>query len=243
MLNIDTLKNQLIDSLWFAKARDAGATFYPRRKNKRMKLFTLTNGINFDEIAKLEEGLLIQRADIVAWVVSDFNKRMRLEVESVGCILEGDILTESILDASSELQNHFPRDIINLDFSSQDLNMQNGRIEQEIMCLEKNINLQNKKGGEKFVVIYTTILNSHSINKDEVIRASNAFRINEWSGLSLSNFSESISDINQQKVFIKEVLRKIYQKYGYSNINLDDSTLAIPGGQEQLYSIAGIIER
>ena len=243
MYNIDALKDQLIDSLWFAKARDAGATFYSRRKNKRMRLLTLTNGINFNEILKLEEGQLIQRADIVAWVVSDFNKRMRLEVESVGCILEGDILTETILDASSELHNHFPRDIINLDFSSQDPNMQNGRIEQEMLCLEKNINIQKQKGGEKFVVIYTTILDSHSINKDEVIRASDALRISEWLGLNLSNYSENISDISQQKAFIEEVLRKICQKYGYPNINLDNSTLAIPGHQEQLYSIAGIIER
>lgn len=243
MVNVDALKDQLIDNLWFVKARDAGAAFYPRRKNKRMRLLTLTNGINFNEILKLEQRQLIQRADVVAWVISDFNKRMRLEVESVGYILEGDILTEPILDASSELRKHFPRDIINLDFSSQNPTIRNGRIESEIACLEKNINIQNQKGGGKFVLIYTTILDCNGINKDDIIMTSNIFQISGWTRLDLASFTQSVSDLTQQKAFIEEIVRKLCQKYGYSNVHLDSSALAIPGHQEQLYSIAGIIER
>ena len=243
VFNVDALKDQLIDNLWFVKARDAGTAFYSRRKNKRMRLLTLTNGINFNEILKLEQGQLIQRIDVVAWVISDFNKRMRLEVESVGCILEGDILTEPILDESSELQNHFPRDIINLDFSSQNPTIQNGRIESELVCLEKNIKLQSQKGGEKFVLIYTTILDSNGIKRDDIVRDSDAYQINGWSGLDLTAFPQNMSDLTQQKVFIEETLRKICQKYSYFNINFNSLTLSIPDHQEELYSIAGVIVR
>ena len=243
MFNVDNLKDQLIEGLWFSVVKEAGSAFYSRRKNKRMKLFTLTNGINFKEILKFEEEKLIQRADIVAWVVTDYNKRMRLEVESLGCILDGDILTEPILDTSSQLQSHFPCDIINLDFSSQGPNIRSGRVECEIECLEKNINLQNRRDGRRFVLIYTSIIDSNSINRDNIVQASNAFQISGWRGLNLTIFPQNISDPNQQKAFIEEAITKICQKYGYSKVRFNNSALAIPGHQEQLYSIGGIIER
>lgn len=243
MFNVNAQKNQLTNSFWLSKVKEASDAFYPRRKIKRMRLFTLTDGINFNEISKFEEERLIQRADVVAWVISDFTKRMRLEVESVGFIVEGDILTEFIIDSQCEFQNYFPVDIINLDFSSQDLQMQNGRIENEIICLEKHINLQCNRGCDKFVIIYTTVLNSHSVNKNEIIRLSDAIQFDGWTGLSIPNFTDHITDLNQQKVFIKETLCKLHQKYGYSNISLDDSSQSISGTSEELFTVVGIIRR
>lgn len=244
MVGVDSLKDQLINELWLPRVKEAAAIFYPRRKkNAKMKLFTLTNGINFNEISNFEDEGLIQRHDVIAWVISDFNKRMRLEVESLGDIMEGDITAEPILSTNSQLQGHFPCDIVNLDFSSQEPILRCGRIEQELKCLESHINLQNRKKAKRFVLLYTTIIDQNNVDSSNVAQASDATQVNGWRGLSVNGFSVTISDLNQLKAFIKDIIIKICQKYGYMSTRLSDLMLDIPRCCDQLYSIAAIIER
>ena len=59
-------------------------------------------------------------------------KRIRLETESIDIVLGGSPYEQSILGNNCPLQEHFPRDIINLDFTSQDPDLGNGRIEKEL---------------------------------------------------------------------------------------------------------------
>lgn len=243
MTNVNSMKSQMIDSLWLPTVQEGGRVFYPRlRKNKKMKLLTLTNDRNFQEVVKFQENHLTQKEYTVAWARDSF-KRIRLETESMGVVLEAGRYEDSILSATCPVHGHFSFDIINLDFSSQDPDLEDGRIEKEIESLERTIYLQNQERGNKFVLIYTTLIDSKNIDRDYVVRASDAIRINEWSGLNLSHFPQRISDGDLKKNFIEEVIKKICQKYGYTNIKINSSTLAMPRGQEQLYSIAGIFTR
>lgn len=243
MINMDTLKDHLITELWLPIAVEGGAKFYPRlHKNKKMKLFSLTNDRNFTEIIIFEQQKLIQGVDAVAWV-STPNKRWRLESESVCSVLDGDIYSVSLLDSSCQLSNNFPFDIINFDFSSQDICSESKRIEREIEGLEKAINLQNQKGCVQFILLYTSILESNSIDKSNIIRFSDSIRINEWQGLNLDNFPQAVSDKSMKKAFVEEILRKIGQKYGYSNIKSNNVTLTISTSSDILYSTAGIFMR
>lgn len=243
MTEVDSIKDQLIDRLWLPIALEGGLIFFPRlRKNKRMKLFTLTNDRNFNEIIKFENNKLTKRKQIVAWARDTF-KKIRLETESIGLVLGGSLFEDSILSNSCPLVEHFPRDLINLDFSSQYPELENGRVEREISSLEKTINLQYQKRGNGFILIYTTLIDTNNIDKVTIVQTSDTIQVNGWTGLNLTNFSQVISETNAKKELIKTLVMKISQKYKYTNIKLDSLMLAIPNYQEQLCSVAGIFKK
>ncbi|MBA7524865.1 hypothetical protein ES705_17010 [subsurface metagenome] len=243
MTEVDSIKDQLIDRLWLPIALEGGLIFFPRlRKNKRMKLFTLTNDRNFNEIIKFENNKLTKRKQIVAWARDTF-KKIRLETESIGLVLGGSLFEDSILSNSCPLVEHFPRDLINLDFSSQYPELENGRVEREINSLEKTIYLQYQKNGSSFVLLLTTLIDSNDIERDVIVQSSNVIQISGWVGLNIANFSQVISDVNEKSDLIKALTIELCQKYGYINIKSDGAILAIPRSREQLCSVVGIFRK
>ena len=50
-----------------------------------MRLFSLTNDRNFNEIVRFEENKLTQRENVAVWI--DTLKRIRLETESIDIVL------------------------------------------------------------------------------------------------------------------------------------------------------------
>lgn len=244
MVNVDVLKVRLIDELWLPKIKEVAAIFYPRRKkNVKLRLFTLSDGINFNDIMKYESERLILRADIVVWIISDFHKRIRVEAENVGVILEGDIFSDTICDSTSHLCSNFPCDIVNLDFLTQESNSASQRIKSEIVCLEKNINLQNQKGVQSFLLLFTSIFDALPVEVNQIIQDSNAIQVQGWPGLSLSSFPQSISDKNQLEEFLKTSTKQICQKYGYQNAVTDTLSIDVPNSQDKLFSMAIVVKR
>jgi len=169
---------------------------------------------------------------------------VRIETEAVsgGNILEGDLLLEVILSSTSELQKFFPFDIVNLDFSSQELDGHNNRLERELSFLEKFLFLQNENDIKKLVLIYTSLFNSDSINKNTIVSLSDQIQVDGWQGLDLSNFLPVISGIIDLKTFINRTLQLFCQKHGYSRIKTSDLTLNC-SSSTKLYSLALIVER
>lgn len=244
MVNVDTLKVRLIDELWLPKIREVAAILYPKRKkHAKLRFFTLSDGISFNDIMKYESENLILRADTAVWIISDFHKRLRVEIENVGGILEGDILSDTICDTSSQLCTVFPRDIINLDFSTQQSNSVVQRIKAEIICLEKNINLQNQKGVQSFLLLFTSIFDALPVEINPLIQDSNALQMQGWIGLSLSSFPQNISDKSQLEEFLKASVMQICQKYGYQNAAIGALSIDIPDCQDKLFSMAVAVKR
>lgn len=241
MADIDSLREQLIEELWIPIIKEAGAHFYRRRKNKKMKLFTLTDGVAFRELIRLEEEKLIQRGDAVLWV-NNMIKAVRAETEARGIVLSGSICDEAVLDVSGQLNPSFPCDILNLDFSSQEPDSNNSSIEKELEKAEHFINLQNQKHCNGFVVLQTMIINTAALNRDGVKRGSDAMLENGWNGLTVANFTQPVSDNSQKFDFIKHVLQSLCQKYKYRILKITFSTKIIDSNQ-QLCSIAGILQR
>lgn len=244
MVNVDALKAILVDELWLPKIKEVAAIFYPRRKkNVNLRLFTLSDGINFNDIMKFESEKLILRTDTIVWISSDFHKRMRVEAENVGVILEGDILSDTICDSTSQLCNIFPCDIINLDFSTQQSNSAIQRIKSEIICLEKSINLQNQKGTQNFLLLFTSIFDTLPVEVNHIVQDSNVIQVQGWVGLSLSSFPQSISDKIQLEEFLKTSVKQICQKYGYQNVVIVTLSVDIPSCQDKLFSMAIVVKR
>src|SRR3989304_2765064 len=107
-----------------------------------------------------EEKKLTQREDVAVWT-KDTLKRIRLETESIDIVLGGSLYEQSILGNNCPLHEHFPMDIINLDFTSQDPDLGNGRIEKELESLEKTVNLQNQKQGQKLLLMNYILIDSN----------------------------------------------------------------------------------
>lgn len=215
MPNASTLKDKLIDKLWLPEVKEAKKLIYPRRrKNARMSLLTLTDGIDMKEIFKFEEEKLIERQDVIAWVKTMI-KRSRAEAESVGNVLDGSVYDESFLGSSCPLNNHFPFDIINLDFHSQEPVNEQGRLEKEVEKLETIINLQKQSECNKFILIYTTTIDACAFNTSTVFRVSDAVCVDNWGGLNLSGFAETISTGNEKKRFLEAFVNEVSRKHGY----------------------------
>lgn len=240
MATISATRDQFIEELWLPVSREAGSLFFPRlKKNKKMKLFTLTDGIQFKEIKRFEEEKLIQRGDAVLWV-SDMFKKVRAESESVGIVFDGPICDEPVCESSCPLQSHFPASILNLDFSSQDLTLDVERVKLEFRTVEQFLQLQSKKGCVRFVLVYTTLLDSNAIDRDAMKRTSDTIRINAWNGLELGTFSDRISDKAEKELFIQEMLKQMCSKYGYIVVKFVGLTKGMPGIADEIHSAVGI---
>lgn len=241
MADIDTLKDQLIEELWLPIVKEAGVHFYKRRKNKQMNVFTLSNGVVFNELIRLEVENLMQRGDAILWV-SNMIKAVRAETESRGAVLSGSICDEAILSATCQLNPFFPRDILNLDFPSQDNNSNGSRLERELEKAEQFMSLQNRKHCSGFVFLLTTVINNEAINGNNVKNNSDAIHEDGWGGLAIGSFSQPVADNNQKPDFIKHILQSLCPKYKYRVLKIVHAVKVIDNNQ-QLVSIAGIFAR
>ena len=241
MPDYDQIKTQLVRDLWFPTIRNGGDILYPRlKKNKQMKVFTLTTDTNFEEITTLMSNKLSQKERIIAWTQSQF-KQLRLETNvSLYIVFGGTRYEDSISSPSFQLNDHLPFDVINLDFSSQDPSFDAGRVEKEIISLEKTIRMQRNRNTNNFILIYTTILNSNNLNLTSICSASDTCQVTGWQGLTIE-YPSDISDNNQKINCIESILCKISQKYNYSyNFNKMNIYLS---GTKIVFSIAGLLRK
>lgn len=244
MANIDYNKDGLIEELWLPKAKEAKALFHPKRKkNAQMGLLTMSDGINLNEIFRFEEEKLIIREDCSA-CVTKMHKRVRVEAESVGHVIDGRVYDHSFLGSDSPLKAYFPFDIVNLDFCSQDPTSRRGRIKEEINLLEKVMRIQSEEQCERFLLIYTTIIDSNNIDAPGVVTTLCTDGIDEWEDVSNGRFSNPMSDTTMKKDFLQELFNRIPNNYGYGKYG-EVSCLAIncSGSPLEIFSIAVIIVR
>ena len=218
MSNVDDIKSQLIEELWMPTIKEGSDYLISKRKkNKEMKVFSLTSPSNFQEIGSLLEENITKRSLIVAWN-SDFTKIIRLATELGESLILGPTRYEfSILDNGCDLIEHFPFHIMNLDFSSQAPSNVRGRIEKELLSIENTISLQ-RQTGRSFILLFTTILNGHNLDMQTVCDESDMMRLRGWPGICLEEkfIEEPITNQADKISSIECLLNKFSQKYGYS---------------------------
>lgn len=236
------MKDILISDLWRQAAVDAASSLYPRRKkNKQMKMLTLTDR-DFKEIKEFERIRLTKRDLVVAWTYS-YQNTWRLETALGKSEVLGSTRYENeIISNPQSILCHFPFDIINLDFYSQNPLQVNERIEKEIKSTEYTIKFQNEKSDKGTVLIYTTKIDSNPLNPNLMKEFSDSIIISEWHGLSINGFSYNITHCQKKIRFIEHILKEICTKYNYNN-SFKKLFLNLPGDNEHIYSIAGLLER
>jgi hypothetical protein len=208
------LKNNFLDDLWLPVIHKFGSSHLaPSKKNKEMKVLTLTSDHDYQEIARLEEDELTTKQYVTAWTYSHI-KKLRLETEISPAKVAGTTRFEdSISSTSLSIKDQFPFHLINLDFSSQDPSLEIGRIEKEIACLERTIKTQKDAGGHNFILAYATIINSSQLDYSSIVDLSNSLLIPGWPGLSVTDFPPQIDDQENKMRCIRETLAKMCSKY------------------------------
>jgi hypothetical protein len=214
---IDVLKSDLVVNLWTTSFLSAGRLLAPRKTYKHLKVFNLTNARNLCDIDVLVENKISNKQFMYAWCYGDF--------EYLSLCTEGkfkEVLGDTKLEKSVELNNHnsliskFPFHIISLDFSSQEFILEEGRLEEELITVEKLLQIQKNNSGTKkeFLLIFTTVLNSKSFNIDEVKTNSEALYT---TGYSCNLTQSGTKTAHSEKITtIKELLNIISANNGYN---------------------------
>lgn len=245
MTEIALIKDRLISELWVPTAMGGGSVFYPRlRKNKNMKLLTLTNPSNFREVTEFISNNLTKKDFITGWNYKNAS-RWSLEAEGkMNIVLGSTRYEDSMLSGTHDIQEKFPFNIVNLDFSSQNPEPENGRLEREIFSIEHTIKLQVDKGNNEMVLIYTTLLDSNPLNIDEIKRNSDNIIIQGWNGLSINRLPSDTTAHQEKITCLKEILRQIYSKYRYRILKGSGSLcIELPNGSGHILSVALLIRR
>ena len=150
------VKKRLVGGLWLNTIVRAGSIRYPKRtRNKQMTMLSLTNEDELSEIYLLLSRKIIVKEGVLAWNYSLF-KVMRMETEGVSAVGKSRY-EKSMCTATDETKAFFPREIINLDFTSQDPQDTDGRIENELESVEETIKIQSgyvASEKEVFAMIY-----------------------------------------------------------------------------------------
>lgn len=244
MDEIASIKNTLIDELWVPITITGGQVLYLRRKkNKRMKMLTLTHHDNCRELDELIKNKLTNKELIIGWNKGNIEV-IRLTGEKLGSVIGPYVYEDSIIGGRNDVQDKFPFDILNLDFSSQKPESENGRLEREILSVEHTIKLQSDKGNDGMVIIYTTLLNSKPLVIDRVKQNSDDIRIQEWNGLSIDDLPSNMIDSHEKIKCLKEILQQIFSKYQYENKKFFDPLhIRLSNGFGYILSIGLLLKR
>lgn len=244
MIDIPPNKHLLVDKLWLPTIRNWSNVLRPRvRKHKRLKLLTLTSDASFEEVTKLEEEELTEKECVIAWTHSHI-KKIRLETEIPPAKVIGIARYERCTsNPSFIIKDSFPFDLINLDFSSQDPIFETGRIEEEIRSLEDTIKLQSDSGGNNFILMYTTVLNSNDLAYSSIVSKSNNIPVLGWSGLSTTEFHGKIAQQLQKCLCIETVLNRINSKYKYDSATKKRVIPLTKDKKYMMYSTATLMQR
>jgi hypothetical protein len=242
MSEFDIVKSQFIQDLWLPCVRKGGEYFVPRkRKNKELNVFTLTSDTNFQEISSFIKNGLTKQEKIFAWTNSHI-KQMRLETEFSEVNFLGLSKYEtSIAHPNFLLKDHFPFHVINLDYLCQEPRCEPGRLEKELIGIERTISFQRERRSE-CVLLFTTLLNGNAMDLQAICDESDDIRMPHWNGLldDMRDKSTPISD-NQQKIdLLNEILTDLSGKYHYS-IELQTKTISLTDGKIA-YSVAAILK-
>lgn len=236
-------KPRLLDKLWLPAMENWGKMLGHSGKGKNLKILTLTSDRNYQEIIQFEKKGYTQRKYIIAWTYAHI-KKLRLETEISPIKISGTARYESCVSMPTfDIKSEFPFDIINLDFCSQDPIDEKGRIEEEINSVEDTIRLQDANDLTKFVLLYTTLINSNSLDCLKVTQQSDNIHVSGWNGLNVSQFPIEISNPTEKIECIRILMPQMGSKYKFDSAT---ENLTIPMNKKSkflIYSIAALYKR
>lgn len=224
MLSNSDYKNIFIDSFWLPRIQFYSVRICPRlRKNKHLKLLSITSSINISEVDKFIKARMMQKEE-VRLCTPNHLIRYRIETEKGYNVLPACRYEQMIINNPDGISNHFPFGIMNLDFISQDPTSKEGRIETEIESIEATFKLQKKyqqdlpKG---FILIYTTLIDDIDIQTYKIVEKLNSYPFFGWSGVNSINLPQVAKTLQEKKSIIQKFIKSMPCKYHYKLLGYD----------------------
>jgi len=238
----DEIKSSLIEQLWIPTCVKGGMVLSKKKKRKELTVLTLTSRSNCDEVRRFIEEGLTERELTYVWTGS-YYERVWLETELGDVHFIGpERLEDAVHNFNGSLNNAYPFHIINLDFSSQNPVLEEGRIEQELESLETIIYNQSRKNVD-FILIYTTILDGHHIDVTNICDASEQQMLLGWPGITLDErfLQGPVCDLEDKVEVIEAIIIEMANKYNYK---IELKTLTVPDENiGAILSVASLIRR
>jgi len=210
-----SLKTKIANDFWKNKFIKIGQSVSPRKKYKSLKVLSLTNSRNIEEVKILTKEHLSSRDHMFAWC-NDFIEASSLDAEAkFKEVLDAAKFEETMLnDTDHQVYGCFPFHILNIDFTSQAVESGDGRLERELNSIEKTIMKQNGgNGSEAWLMLFTTLIDNAPVSTDVVKTNSDRYAVSSWSGISFSK-GGSLNSLDDIKNVIMEFFEKMKDKYG-----------------------------
>ena len=221
------LKTKIANEFWKVKFTEIGQLVEPRKKKKALKVLSLTNSRNTEEVKILTCEHISSKSNLFAWC-NDSIESLSLASESkYNDIIDDTKFEETLLNCPThKIDGCFPFHIFNMDFTSQSPESANGRMEKELHSIEKVIEKQKSVNSpSSWLMLFTTLIDNKPIDADEIVRNSDTFSRGGWDGLALSK-TGSVNVRAEIKAILLEFFEKIKDKYGL-NVTIDSFTKPI----------------
>ena len=150
---------------------------------------------------------------------------------------------ETITTYSDEVIDKFPFDILNIDFSSQDPESEDGRLEKEILGLENAIKIQKDRQQDKigYVLFFTTLLNSKELSCETLIENCRNVRVQGCNeNIRFEGNPNNITEHSKKIEIIESIFGQLSNKYTYQ-IELEKFVVGL-NREKSILSIAAIIK-
>lgn len=239
MTSVVIIRTEFLNNLWLPLLAEGGAELYPKRKNKKMKMLVFTDENGYEEILSIMNAKLTDEDNVFAWT-DTLSKAARLEtyrpIKVVGCSRFDDSGSDNVASLSS----FFPFDIMNVDFSRQDIQDEPQRLELEVNCLEEILKVQREKIlTSGFILIYTTFLGAHPLCPGRIKQSSDSIQVDNWNGLSINNLPSTAVSYDDKMGVVENILIQLSKKYKMIT-SLRNKLSNSDANGKRLYSVGGI---
>ncbi|NQU98428.1 hypothetical protein HQ533_03090 [Candidatus Woesearchaeota archaeon] len=235
-----SLKTEIVNSFWKNKFIKIGQLVFPRKKYKSLKVLSLTNSRNIEEVKILIKDHLTSRAYLFAWC-NDFIEALSLDAEAkFNEVLDAAKFEETFLSRTDhKVYACFPFHVLNIDFTSQAVESEDGRLEKELHSIEKVLLKQKETNGNNaWLMLFTTLIDNTPVNVDDIKINSDQYTISLWSGMTFSK-QGSLNDSDDIKNILMEFFHKMKDKYG---LQVDIDSFTKPINSHEVMSISIIVK-
>lgn len=234
-----SLKTEIANDFWKDKFIRIGQLVFPRKKHRALKVLSLTNSRNIEEVKILIKERLSSRDYLFAWC-NGFVEASSLEAEAkFNEVLDASKFEETVLHRTDhKVYAYFPFHVLNMDFTSQSVESGAGRLEKELHSIEKVLIKQKmtiRNAG--WLMLFTTLIDNTPVNSGEVKENSDRYTTGSWPGITFSK-EGSLNTFDDIKTLVLEFFQKMKDKYGL-RVNIDSVIKRINAHEVISISIMG----
>jgi hypothetical protein len=234
-------KTEIANDFWRDKFIQIGKDIAPRKKYKQLKVLSLTNSRNTEDVNILKKEHLSSRDNMFAWC-NDYIEASSLEADSkFNEVLDAADFGEALINCTDhKVDSYFPFHILNIDFTSQAIESGAGRLEKELHSIERVLMKQKEKNRNSgWLILVTTLIDNSNVDTSIIKTNSDQYIIDSWSGITLSKRS-TLNTPDDIKSIIIEFFQQLKLKYELQD---DINSFTKPINSHEIMSVSVLVKK